>query len=1061
MKSDVRLGAFALVCGLLLVGQTHGMPQEPDGDDDAPPTDEDGVAQPLHASFIGFNTNFRLSVKSGAVPIPQVMPGATLLGASVTLDEVRCAFHRPGRVIDELVTLLGDPRPLELLASGGAAGHLALREFLPDADITEIWLTMSRAVLRFQMQGEIRELPVRFSTGDMAGVRILLIEPLAVRVGTPTLAELDFNVANSIRTVPGADPVIEPDIQLRGGPQTVERLLVRPISIPIITPTAIRANTATDVVATVNLGLASVDPSSLQLLRVSPSGATTTLGALNDSGIDGDEVSNDGVFSARTSINEPEGDVALRVIGQTVSLALVQSLTVPVQVVPAGAPIGPAADAALGTAVPDDITGVHLLPRRLLVAVRPGTPFSDFASILDTLGGTIIGNIPELRFWQVEIPGDGTADGLWETAVILASRSDRIEVVAPELGGNIDGATSNDPLMPAQTIMNDLSIRAAWPFSVGISGMDIGIVDTGVDRHHNDLSARVRTGRDWVAAGFGVADDTAGHGTSVAGLPGAITNNGTWIAGITWAGRILAEKGFTGATPVGGTGSTVSLAVVEAVRRGAKVINVSFGTDSPAGATITAHSILSKAWRHLKHRILRAARGHGFPTSWRQLVNAIIRQHSIGFREMCKFAQNQNRLVVASAGNEHRSNPTYPAEWADLAVAATDPTFVSLGGSSPVTWTLWTASNFQPTVDVAATGSSVLTTRLSSRSTLTAVLTSFDLNYGSTISVTGANLEQSSGTSYSAPITSGVAALFWAAAGGPSVSRGVVRNALISGSADGGVVPLRVRGPTATPMQFRQIDAAETMNPLWTQTGLWRNQPSIGSVTVLGAVASLVNRPWVSGPPTLPNPASAPSAGTSAWWFGSPCHGTYLGPTVPPGGGRNSVAPMQGVLATPCVTMIQSTRPVLQFKTAWEIEAMDPDRYDIMEVRQADCVTGAVYVLATLNPSSAPALTQRLPTNSVASTTVPTTGAAGWALNAAPQWATWRIDLTGTPAFMQGHPFLIEFDFDTRDVGCNAYMGWVIDEVRFLDFGTVPPVLPIQPTGMAVGPAGRTSPGGC
>jgi subtilisin family serine protease len=129
------------------------------------------------------------------------------------------------------------------------------------------------------------------------------------------------------------------------------------------------------------------------------------------------------------------------------------------------------------------------------------------------------------------------------------------------------------------------------------AGAIVAVIDTGVAWGHRDLNARDMWINPREKPGNGVDDDgngyvddvvgwnfiddnalpwdTDGHGTMVAGIIGAGTANGVGIAGINPHARIMALRALDGA----GTGraSHVAEAIVYAVRNGAQVINLSLG----------------------------------------------------------------------------------------------------------------------------------------------------------------------------------------------------------------------------------------------------------------------------------------------------------------------------------------------------------------------------------------------------------------------------------------------------------------------------------------------------
>ena len=63
------------------------------------------------------------------------------------------------------------------------------------------------------------------------------------------------------------------------------------------------------------------------------------------------------------------------------------------------------------------------------------------------------------------------------------------------------------------------------------------MIDSGADLSHPDLAARLLPGQDYVDGGQPL--DEFGHGTHVAGLIGAVTNNAVGIAAVDWQARLL------------------------------------------------------------------------------------------------------------------------------------------------------------------------------------------------------------------------------------------------------------------------------------------------------------------------------------------------------------------------------------------------------------------------------------------------------------------------------------------------------------------------------------------
>ena len=80
---------------------------------------------------------------------------------------------------------------------------------------------------------------------------------------------------------------------------------------------------------------------------------------------------------------------------------------------------------------------------------------------------------------------------------------------------------------------NGIDISQAWDITTGSSGVRVGVIDTGIAAHP-DLNANLASGWDFHNNNSITTDDTDPHGTQVAGIIGAVGNNGTGVAGINW-----------------------------------------------------------------------------------------------------------------------------------------------------------------------------------------------------------------------------------------------------------------------------------------------------------------------------------------------------------------------------------------------------------------------------------------------------------------------------------------------------------------------------------------------
>lgn len=168
-------------------------------------------------------------------------------------------------------------------------------------------------------------------------------------------------------------------------------------------------------------------------------------------------------------------------------------------------------------------------------------------------------------------------------------------------------AATNDPLLAQQWAIKNTAAEYAWQNGViGSKKVIVAIVDSGIDLNHPDLKANlyinpreVANGRD--DDGNGYVDDISGwdflknnnrpqdemgHGTHVAGIIGAVGNNGIGVAGINQNVSILPLR-FMDKEGRGNERAAVA-AINYAVKMGATVINCSWGGEGDGMALRSA-----------------------------------------------------------------------------------------------------------------------------------------------------------------------------------------------------------------------------------------------------------------------------------------------------------------------------------------------------------------------------------------------------------------------------------------------------------------------------------------
>ena len=114
--------------------------------------------------------------------------------------------------------------------------------------------------------------------------------------------------------------------------------------------------------------------------------------------------------------------------------------------------------------------------------------------------------------------------------------------------------------------------------SVSPSGSaTVAVLDTGVDAGHPDLASNVLPGTSMLDPGSNGTSDPNGHGTEMAGIVAASTDNGVGMAGIGYAGVTVMPVTVLDAQGVGQDGDIVG-GVIWAADHGADVILMAFSS---------------------------------------------------------------------------------------------------------------------------------------------------------------------------------------------------------------------------------------------------------------------------------------------------------------------------------------------------------------------------------------------------------------------------------------------------------------------------------------------------
>ena len=175
-------------------------------------------------------------------------------------------------------------------------------------------------------------------------------------------------------------------------------------------------------------------------------------------------------------------------------------------------------------------------------------------------------------------------------------------------------APPNDPLAPRQW---HLETNRAFDFFEGppvMAAVRVAVIDSGLDGEHPEFAGRVAGHKSFVGGSALVDGD--GHGTFVAGLIAAGTNNSIGIAGMAPGAELLVAKVVEGNDLIDVEAEVK--AIRWAVRNGARVINMSLGgfrdprhPERDAFSRLEADAV---GWAHGKGVVVVAAVGNNTDT---------------------------------------------------------------------------------------------------------------------------------------------------------------------------------------------------------------------------------------------------------------------------------------------------------------------------------------------------------------------------------------------------------------------------------------------------------------
>lgn len=276
----------------------------------------------------------------------------------------------------------------------------------------------------------------------------------------------------------------------------------------------------------------------------------------------------------------------------------------------------------------------------VIIAYKPGFTYSETQLNNAMHGVRVRKTIGNVRTQEVSVAGDVNAK------ISELRRDPAIAYAEPNYLRTID-STPNDPYYGSyQWNMTVTKTNTAWDIARGNTTDIVAIIDTGVSTSHPDLAGKIVAGYDFIDNDSNPTDQN-GHGTHVAGIAAAGTNNSVGVAGVNWNARIMPVRVLDASG--NGYDSDIADGIIWAADHGAKVINMSLGGVS------------------------------SYPQTMQSAVD---------------YAHGKGVTIVAAAGNAGSNVLTYPAACNHvIGVAATDQSDTRAN-----------FSNYGSYVDVAAPG---------------------------------------------------------------------------------------------------------------------------------------------------------------------------------------------------------------------------------------------------------------------------------------------------------------------------------------------------------------------
>ena len=412
--------------------------------------------------------------------------------------------------------------------------------------------------------------------------------------------------------------------------------------------------------------------------------------AMNDQGVNGDHRAGDNIYGASIPVDTSAlaSDTCLS-YEAFINNEGTEVVSAPLQLCVSSLPVRTVASNLDKPVVFSN--GSKAVADEILVTAKPGTKIAAVQALAASINTNIVGSIPPLNLFQLKLLAPATEAQLTALVAQLNARPEVKEASVNAIGEA--AAAPNDPEYVNQHGLQLVRAQDVWDAGATGNGVIITVLDTGIDRTHPDFGtvgdcqlAENDCGSPSTASAIGATP--AEHGTEVAGVIAAKTNNVLGVAGIAPGSKIhsIRLNNFTSTGQIQGFTDAAAYGA-------ATVINASFGVvDGYSNYTPLCAAIDS------------AVVNSGIPVA----------------------------IVVNAAGNSNINGAWYPGRCNDLNAALTrKDLFITVSNSASIIHpncgsvnvdqrcapgipadTAFMGSNYGAWVDIAAPGSVIRTTTI-------------------------------------------------------------------------------------------------------------------------------------------------------------------------------------------------------------------------------------------------------------------------------------------------------------------------------------------------------------